>query len=229
MNNDTGWVRISEACKHFGVTSGTLRKWSNEGKVQYKRTIGGQRVYRISEHPVQVFTDPQRFVYVRVSSKKQIDDMERQKQFLLSKYPGYQVVEDIGSGINYKRKGLRRLLLLSLEGKCDEIIVSSKDRLCRFGFELLEFLFSQNNTKLIVLDKTTKPAEQEFSEDILAILQVYCCKWNGKRRYQTNKETIEIGKYRNEGEANNDNDSKEIQNEVDKGPRNNDKEVELSC
>lgn len=228
MSNDRLWVRLHEAAKHYGVTVSTLRRWCNEGKVQCKRTLGGQRLLQINESPIQVVTEEQKYLYVRVSSKKQIDDMERQRQFLLSQYPGYKVIKDIGSGINYKRKGLRELISLSLEGKCQEIVVSSKDRLCRFGFELLEYLFSQNNTKLVVLDKTTKSSEQEFSEDILAILQVYCCKWNGRRRYRANKETtvqIEI----NEEEGGNDNNSQEVQNEVDKGPTKNLSKVGISC
>jgi predicted site-specific integrase-resolvase len=212
-----GWKRITEASKYFGVTAGTLRRWSDENKVQYKRTFGNQRLYCINKPVVQKPEKSQCYIYVRVSSKKQVDDLQRQKQFLLDKYPGYNVIEDVGSGINYKRKGLRKLLLLSLEGKCKEVVVSHKDRLCRFGFELLEFLFSQNFTKLTIVDKTTKTHEQEFSEDILSILQVYCCKWNGKRRYKTDTKTIEIECF---------DDNEKIQNETNDGTETTDKQME---
>jgi len=77
-----------------------------------------------------------------VSSRKQKDDLERQCTFLKNKFPNHTLIKDIGSGLNYKRPGLLKLLEFSNSGRAEEIIVSSKDRLCRFGFELLQWLFN---------------------------------------------------------------------------------------
>jgi len=107
---------------------------------------------------------------------------------MLDKYPDYTLIKDIGSGLNYKRRGLLTLLDLSNKGLVEEVVVWSRDRLCRFGFELIEWLFIQNSTKLVVLDRTKKVPEQEFTEDILAILQVFACRWNSKRRYTIDKD-----------------------------------------
>jgi predicted site-specific integrase-resolvase len=115
--------------------------------------------------------------------------MDRQEAFLRDKYPYHQVIKDVGSGLNYKRKGLLKLLRMSNKNEVGEIVVFSKDRLCRFGFELLQFQFSENDTKLVVYEQIDKSPEAEFTEDILAILQVFACRWNGKRKYKINKNT----------------------------------------
>lgn len=186
------WITHQQACHFYGVSKNTLRSWADLNKVIYKRKPSGHRIYFIPSNDIETNTQKhkkrQNFVYCRVSSTKQKDDLVRQSTFLLNKYPDYKVIKDIGSGLNYKRKGLIKLLELSNKGEVNEIIISSKDRLCRFGFELIEWQFLQNNTKIVVLDQTDKTPEQEFTEDILAILQVFACRWNGKRKYKiTNK------------------------------------------
>ncbi len=168
-------------------------------RIIYKRNPSNQRVYFIPDRNNERIKDiklsyKQNFIYCRVSSYKQKDDLDRQCMLLSNRYPNHKIVKDIGSGLNYKRKGLLSLLEQSSKGKVGQIIVSSKDRLCRFGFELLEWLFVQNNTELLVLEHNNKSKEEEFTEDILAILQVFACRWNGKRRYtiKDKKDKIEV-------------------------------------
>jgi putative resolvase len=197
--NDGRWVPSSKACAFFGVSSITLKRWEQSGNIKCQRTSGGHRRYLI--HSGDIIENPKtskKYIYVRVSSTKQKNDLARQRDFLLSKYPDYKVISDIGSGLNYKRKGLLKLLELSNKGEVSELVVFSKDRLCRFGYELLQWQFLQNNTELVVYDKSDKTPEQEFTEDILAILQVFACRWNGKRKYtlDENKEIqIEVKQY----------------------------------
>src|SRR6266542_2052543 len=93
------------------------------------------------------------FVYARVSSSKQKEDLERQKQYLLSQFPNHCLISDIGSGINFKRSGLRSLLERSSHGLVKEVVVAHRDRLCRFAFDLLEFVFKLNGTKIMVLSE----------------------------------------------------------------------------
>lgn len=187
------WVATGEACEIYGVAGNTIRRWADNGTIISKRTPRGPRRYFISEKGIlrteSDTPDRTNYIYVRVSSNKQREDMDRQETFLRDIYPDHQVIRDIGSGLNYSRKGLLKLLRLSNNKEVGEIVVFSKDRLCRFGFELLQFQFSENDTKLVVQNRIDKTPEEEFTEDILAILQVFACRWNGKRKYKINKNT----------------------------------------
>lgn len=191
---DGKWVNSKTACEFYGVKGNTIRRWADNNSIKYKRTPGNQRIYFISSR--NDFKTPENskddYLYVRVSSNEQKEDLDRQISFLSSKYPNHRVVKDIASGLNYKRKGLLYLLEQSNKGKINEIVVFSKDRLCRFGFELLEWSFAQNDTKLVVHEHSDKSPEQEFTEDILAILQVFACRWNGKRKYKRDNKKQEI-------------------------------------
>jgi len=187
---DGRWVSNKEACAFYGVSGNTLRRWANDNCIVYKRNPSHQRSYFIPcqsndlhSKSISKIETSKNYVYCRVSSRKQQDDLQRQCDFLKSKFPNHQVIKDIGSGLNYKRPGLLKLLELSNRKCVKQIVVSSKDRLCRFGFELLQWQFAQNNTELLVLEQADKTPEQEFTEDILAILQVFACRWNSKRRY----------------------------------------------
>lgn len=123
--------------------------------------------------------------YARVSSAKQKDDLERQKDFFRSKFVDYELVCDIGSGINWRRKGLQTILDQSMQGLVEEVVVAHRDRLCRFGFELVEFILRKNKVRLVVLgNENAKSDTQELAEDIMSIIHVYSCKQMGKRRYK---------------------------------------------
>lgn len=192
------WVRSNKACQYFGVHASTLRRWASLGNIEFKRTIGNQRIYNISSNKSldTGITKKNSYIYTRVSSSKQKDDLDRQSAFLQSKFPNHTLIKDIGSGLNFKRRGLLKLLTMSNKGLVEEVVVASKDRLCRFGFDLLKWQFEQCSVKLVVLDKIDKTPEQEFTEDILSILQVFACRWNGHRKYSVenkkNKITINI-------------------------------------
>ena len=194
MQNEQGyWTSNKHACKFFGVSSNTLRRWTLQNKIIFKRTPSNQHIYfipsKINQFNKQFQNNQvnikQNVIYCRVSSFKQKDDLERQCSFLASKFPDHKLVKDIGSGLNYKRRGLLKILEMSNKQQLGQVVVSSKDRLVRFGFELVEWQLLQNNTEILVLDKTSKTQQEEFVEDILAILQVFACRWNGKRKYKT--------------------------------------------
>jgi putative resolvase len=147
----------------------------------------------ISISKVKIKEDPKIILYSRVSSSKQQDDLKRQQEYLRNnlsdKYPGsgYVEVSDIGSGINFKRPGLLRVLGSVKKGDVSTLVVASKDRLARFGFELIEWLCTEFGTKIVVLDSEDTTPEAELGKDLMAIVQVYCCRWNGMRRYQAKK------------------------------------------
>ena len=125
-------------------------------------------------------------LYSRVSSHKQEDDLQRQKQYLEEncQTKEFTHIQDIASGLNFKRKGLIKILDSVKEGKVRTIIVASKDRMARFGFDLIEWLCHEYGTKILVLDNQNQSPTEELGKDLLSIVQIYCCRWNGKRRYK---------------------------------------------
>ena len=186
--------------KILGVTAQTLRNWDREGKLKpaYVKS-NGYRYY--SEDSILSYTQERKTKknlnvvgYARVSSKKQSDDLERQvnklKTYLDSKYSDYEIITDIGSGINYTKPGLKKLIEKINRKEVDLIIVLYKDRLLRFGFELVEYFAELNNVKIEVLDKIGKNQDQELIEDLVQIITVFSCKIQGKRKNKT-KELID--------------------------------------
>ena len=142
--------------------------------------------------------DPRKsYCYCRVSSRKQIDDLQRQEQYIQSLYPEFEIIKDIGSGLNFKRKGLITLLENSAKGFVKEVVVAHKERLCRFGFELLEWFFSFYKVKLVILEQDRMSADEELSKDILAIIHVFSCRANGRRKYKK-KEKTELSEEKDE-------------------------------
>lgn len=188
------FVKAAVFRKRFKVHPQTLRRWADEGKIAYKRTPGGIRLYQLpagadgcGSGGTEPEEQPQKksVVYARVSSAKQKDDLQRQADHLLSKFPDHQLVTDVGSGINWKRKGLLSLLDAAHKGDLQEIVVAARDRLCRFAFDLLQHVFAQRGVRLVVLDSRDMSPEQELSDDLLSIVQIFCCRRNAKRRYPT--------------------------------------------
>jgi predicted site-specific integrase-resolvase len=181
--------------KLLGVTAQTLRNWDKEGKLKpsYIKS-NGYRYY--SEESILSYTQERKtkknlnvIGYARVSSKKQIDDLERQvnniKEYLSSKYETYDIITDIGSGINYNKPGLLKLIEKINKKEVDLIVVLYKDRLLRFGFELIEHFANLNNVKIEVLDKIDKNQDEELVEDLVQIITVFSCKIQGKQKNKT--------------------------------------------
>jgi len=189
-------LRLKDASEALGITPGTLRNWTNQGIISCSRSKTGQRIFSIDdiESANRNISKKRNTVicYSRVSSIKQRDDLKRQTEFLQSNIPNEYsgskclYIEDIGSGINFKRKGLISLLEQVLSKNISTVIVASKDRLCRFGFELVEWICNFHGTKILVLNQKDTTPESELGEDLMSIVQVYCCRWNGKRRYNKN-------------------------------------------
>lgn len=184
----------------LGVTAQTLRNWDKEGKLKPAYTkSNGYRYY--SEESIMSYTQERKtkkelnvIGYARVSSKKQIDDLERQVNnlngYISSKYALFDIITDIGSGINYNKPGLKKLIEKINKKEVDLIVVLYKDRLLRFGFELVEYFAQLNNVKIEVLDRVDKNQDQELVEDLVQIITVFSCKLQGKMKRKT-KELID--------------------------------------
>jgi hypothetical protein len=115
------YVKAAEYAKRFTVNPQTLRRWADAGKINYKWSPGGIRLYELPGDGAKG-NEEEKVVYARVSSAKQKDDLQRQADFLLSKFPGHRLVTDVGSGINWRRKGLLSLLDAADQGALAEVM-----------------------------------------------------------------------------------------------------------
>ena len=172
-------VKIGEAAKHYGVSQVTLREWCRQGKVECETTPGGTRLFKIPHNRgrKQVF-------YCRVSSQHQKDDLERQIAKAKAMYPETEIIRDIGSGINWHRKGLLSILERAKSGELEKVIVFHRDRLSRISFELIEEFLRLFGTIIEVVDSGEESREEELANDLMSIVQVFCCRAMGKRRYK---------------------------------------------
>ena len=163
----------------LGVTAATLRSWESTGKVRTVRAPSGVR-FLISETFTHISRKAKTVVcYARVSSRAQQGDPQRQKDFLLERYPDAELVVDVCSGISWERRGLNALLERAYRQDIGEIVLAHRDRLSRAAYPLLERIFNLCGVKLTVLDhdneRGTSP-EQDLVEEVLTILHVYSCR-----------------------------------------------------
>ena len=195
------YVSGIKASKLLGVHQRTLYTWEENGKIETIRTPGGKRLYNVEKYllinkglikPSTIDDENTRLkiTYARVSSQGQKDDLERQKVYLKKRFPNHILIEDIGSGINLNRRGLNKIIHLAIEGKIEEVVVAYKDRLARFGFELIEGLINKySNGKIKIINKVEKQEpEEELIKDMLQIMNIFVAKMNGLRKYKNENE-----------------------------------------
>jgi len=182
-------LKLSEYAKINGVHHNTVRNWIENKEIEFVKTSGGH--YRIPENQIlHKEKSSSKIVvgYCRVSSSKQKDDLERQvslvRQYLVSGGEPFEIITDIGSGINYKKKGLQQVLTAILSGKVEKLVVLHKDRLLRFGYELVESIADRYGTQIEIIERVEKDSEQELVEDLVQIITVFSSRLNGKRSHQ---------------------------------------------
>ena len=199
----TQFMTPRDAAKALGYNVDYLRQLAKQGKIPTIRTPGGHRRYAIQEYvDEQRGSDITTLCYCRVSGKAQADDLASQVAYMREKFPEAEVIEDFGSGINFKRKGLQRILERLLRGDKLRIVVAHRDRLARFGGEVIRFLVEQNGGEVVVLNQTSLSPEQELTADLLEILHVFSSRMYGLRRYTDKiKEDPNLSQPRAEGDA----------------------------
>jgi predicted site-specific integrase-resolvase len=185
-------LRPEEASRILNITQRSLINWSLQGKIDCIRTKGNHRRFLLSSIiPLttrdvlekQKHISPKRNIcYCRVSTFSQKDDLQRQVEFFRIKYPKYEIIKDIGSGINFKRKGFKTILDEAIKGNIGEVVVTHKDRLCRFGFELIEGIINQHsNGKVLVLNQKETSPNEELANDLISIITVFSSRLYGLR------------------------------------------------
>ena len=183
---------LNQFAAKIGVTPQTLRTWHKEGRLNPAFiTDGGHRRYTHKQYlefigETSTQTTKLNIGYVRVSSKKQADDLACQAQllenYLTSKGKPFKIIQSVGSGINYKNPNLHELICMVVNKEVDTVYVLYKDRLVRFGFELLEFLFNEFGVSIEVVNQHFESAQEELVTDLIQIITVFSAKLNGKRK-----------------------------------------------
>lgn len=186
------YLSIGKMAKSLGVTEQTLRNWDKLGKLKPAYVAESGYRYYSEEQLAKVkglFYEESNEKYVvgycRVSTRKQSENLDRQiecvKQFCIAKGYSFKIITDIGSGINYNNKGLQDLLLAVMNNEVSKIVIMYKDRLVRFGFELIEFICKYHNVEIEIIDLTDKSEQEEFVEDLIQIITIFSARLNGKR------------------------------------------------
>ena len=190
-------VSISKAANILGVSISTIRRWESEGKIACEnRADGGHRRYDISKLKPNEFrqtNDHHKTIgYARVSSRDQTKDLERQKE-LLELYCAkqgwiFEIISDLGSGMNYYKKGLKQLLNEILAGNIHRLVVTHKDRLLRFGAELIFSICAAKEVEVVILNKGEDGRfEEELAKDVLEIITVFSARLYGSRSRKNQK------------------------------------------
>ena len=209
--DSSNFVSGKEAYELLDVHRNTLYAWEKKGTLEVIRNSSrGKRYYNIKKfmlnkglvcnmnkiRPIKCSKIEQLEVqtrinicYVRVSSANQKDDLERQKDVLKENYPDYDLIQEIGSGINLTKKNLLKIIDWAIEGKIETLVVVHEDRLTRFGYDLIKyFIETYSNGKIISInqDEEIEP-EEELVKDVLQVVTVFVAKINGRRKYKTSK------------------------------------------
>ena len=190
-------VSITEAAKALGVSATTLRRWEASGRITAARSAGGHRRYdlallRPDLAPRQREDERRTIAYARVSSHDQKDDLERQKQVLalycVRQGWTFEVLADLGSGMNYRKKGLRRLLDAIIAGRIERLVITHKDRLLRFGAELVFAICEAKNVEVVILNQGEDASfEEDLAKDVLEIITIFSARLYRSRSRKNQK------------------------------------------
>jgi putative resolvase len=211
----TKYVTRRIAVERIGVHFNTLYAMAERGDIETV-TVGKQKKYNVEKYMRKIKENEQikrgdinedededndseneeirrRICYCRVSSQKQKEDLTRQITMMKLLYPEYEIITDIGSGLNFERPGLKKIIDYAIKGEIAKIVVAYKDRLARIGYELIENIirdYSKSEIEIINKEEEETP-EEEITKDIIAIMNVYTAKLNGKRKYNKKVRKIE--------------------------------------
>ena len=188
--------------KQFGIligrTTQTLQVWDRKGLLPAKRTPTDRRYYTHDDYLKVVGREPiQRVIvsYCRVSSAAQKKDLGSQRlaveQFCIASGRDVSLrLEDVGSGLNYKRKQFIQLMQQVEQNEISEIVIAHKDRLVRFGFEWFEAFCKSHGTQIIVMNAESLSPEEEMTKDLLSIIHCFSSRLYGLRKYKKRVQAI---------------------------------------
>ena len=177
------FVTPQQASKYYQVSTETLRLRAIQGEIEFFTTLHGHHRYKIIPQHAN-HRNIEKIIYARVSSSKQKKDLAKQIQFIQQRFPKYTVIQDIGSGFNFERKGFITLLDRVMRGEIQEIVVAHNDRLTRIGFTFILFICEHFHTKLTVLShQEHRSAKREFTDEFISVITYFTAKFYGMRKY----------------------------------------------
>jgi predicted site-specific integrase-resolvase len=184
--------RIKEFAKRIGKSADTVRRWEREGKLKAKRHPSGQRYFDESDVRQILGRAPdsrKTLVYCRVSSAGQKDDLASQVKAMEAYCLGAGIavdewIEEVGGGMNFKRKKFLSLVSRVISGEVERLLIAHKDRLVRFGFDLIEYIALENGCDIEVVNQESLSPQEEMVEDLLAIVHTFSCRLYGMRKYK---------------------------------------------
>ncbi|QBQ73111.1 IS607 family transposase [Nodularia phage vB_NspS-kac65v162] len=199
MENHEVMISIGDTAKELGVSVKTIRRWANAGKLRFERSPSGHRrffladIKRITPRDFNKLEDRVTINYARVSSHDQKDDLTRQIQ-VLEAFSGtngwqFETIQDLGSGLNYNKKGLQKLLKRIMKGDVGRLVVTHKDRLLRFGSELVFAMCEEYETEVVIINKSAEEItfEQELVTDMIELITVFSARLYGSRSRKNKK------------------------------------------
>lgn len=188
-------VSATQAAELLGVSTRTLLRWEEQGKLNPMRTSGGHRRYDVSELLGTKNDSSLTVGYARCSSNDQKEDLKRQvlvlESYCASKGWNFEIIQDLGSGMNYRKKGLIRLIKLITTYQVERLVLTHKDRLLRFGSDLIFYLCEQFGTEVIIINRSEDSSfEEDLAKDVLEIITVFSARLYGSRSHK-NKQIVQ--------------------------------------
>ena len=193
-------ISIGKFAEKVGVTPSTLRRMQETGElIPCRISKGGTRYYSLEQlnRFMGIDESTKKVIgYCRVSTPAQKDDLKTQvenvKAYMYAKGYQFEIIEDIGSGINYKKKGLKELLSKIINHEVSKVVVLYKDRLVRFGYEMIEYICQINGTEIEIIDSTEYSKEEELTDDLIQIITVFANRLYGQRSKKTKRLIEEV-------------------------------------
>lgn len=196
-------ISIGKFAKKVGVTVTTLRRMHESGElIPAHITRGGTRYYSTDQLKQFLPDEPEKekpvIGYCRVSTLSQKDELETQvsnvKAYMYARGYRFEIIQDTGSGINYKKKGLQSLIQKVNNQEVSKIVILDKDRLIGFGFELIEYLCELNHVEIEIIDNSGQSKEQELTDDLIKTITVFANRLYGQHSGKTRKLIEEVKK-----------------------------------
>lgn len=195
IKQQSTFLKLAQAAKITGLHKLTIQRYAKANKIKSIILPSGRKKYDVSslipENQLSNFKtniEERNICYCRVSIYGQKNDLDSQINYMKKKYPNYEIIYDIASGINFKRNGIKKIIDYAINGNLKTLVISYKDRLCRIGYELLEYIFlTYSNTNIIIDSEKPETINEEIANDILEIITVYSAKIHGMRSYNTDK------------------------------------------